>query len=251
MPADLSITEKRRPCCSQVLPCSEFFNVRTKRDGLSAYCKICAGQKAAIYRASPKGVEGRQRIALRALNPPEEKRCTKCTETKPREGFYKTCRASSGLMPWCKSCVNAQHKTPSGQEVARRSRVKNRTAILASNREWKARVYGVPEGKALRRAVKLKFSYGLTTEDFERMRAEQNDGCATCKQSTFATKPLCVDHDHATGKVRGLLCSPCNTILGRWKDSPAICENAKQYLLKHGNVIEADLPDSVALPLAS
>jgi hypothetical protein len=73
----------------------------------------------------------------------------------------------------------------------------------------------------------LKARYGLTVADYERMLEEQRGVCAICGNEM---DPPCVDHDHATGKVRGLLCKSCNWILGRAKDNPDIFRRAILYL---------------------
>lgn len=68
--------------------------------------------------------------------------------------------------------------------------------------------------------------------------AEQGGRCAICKRpfaSIDAKKratSVRVDHDHATGKVRGLLCNPCNTGLGMFQDSIGVLEEALAYLQK-------------------
>jgi hypothetical protein len=72
--------------------------------------------------------------------------------------------------------------------------------------------------------------YGLTPEEYEAMLAEQNGVCAICKRPPIAGNSLCVDHDHMTGRVRGLLCSPCNVVLGHWGDDPQIARHAAEYL---------------------
>jgi hypothetical protein len=64
------------------------------------------------------------------------------------------------------------------------------------------------------------------------MYLRQQAACAIC----LIRKPQYVDHCHATGKVRGLLCPSCNTALGFFKDSARIVERAKQYLQDGGFV---------------
>lgn len=78
----------------------------------------------------------------------------------------------------------------------------------------------------------LKRNYGITIEDFRAMRQRQGYRCAICGRHEDAIKPkgLRVDHDHATGKVRGLLCHGCNLSLGHFGDSPEILIRASQYL---------------------
>lgn len=85
-----------------------------------------------------------------------------------------------------------------------------------------------PEHRANLRGWQLK-QYGLTAADYQRMFDEQSGACAIC--GTLAgTRSLCVDHDHETGIVRGLLCIGCNTALGSFKDSIANLRNAVKYL---------------------
>ena len=69
--------------------------------------------------------------------------------------------------------------------------------------------------------------YGLKLEDYRAILARQGNACAICGQDG---KPLCIDHCHASGKVRGLLCSKCNTGLGCYDDDPAKTDAATAYL---------------------
>ena len=62
----------------------------------------------------------------------------------------------------------------------------------------------------------------------QQLLSDQNGLCAICKSSTN----LVVDHDHSTGKVRGILCRNCNIGLGMMKDSPDILRAASLYLLR-------------------
>lgn len=91
--------------------------------------------------------------------------------------------------------------------------------------------------KAIEARSQRKRRYGLSEEDWQRMRAEQGDACAICREVTA----LVVDHDHACcpGKftcgrcVRALLCSPCNTALGGFRDAPDLLRAAADYLDQH------------------
>jgi len=73
---------------------------------------------------------------------------------------------------------------------------------------------------------KLIAKYGMTLEQFEEMVIRQNRQCLFCKE----IKRLSVDHDHKTGKVRGLLCTECNLALGLFKDSQETLQRAVDYL---------------------
>lgn len=78
----------------------------------------------------------------------------------------------------------------------------------------------------------LKRRFGIGREDYERLLGEQGGVCALCQkgQSSSNKKWLCVDHDHSTGRVRGLLCSRCNQALGLLGDSEAIYLAVIAYL---------------------
>lgn len=78
----------------------------------------------------------------------------------------------------------------------------------------------------------LKRRYSITVEDYSRMLAEQGGGCAICKSSDpkNGKKNLCVDHCHSTGRVRGLLCGPCNRALGCFYDDISSLKRAISYL---------------------
>ena len=75
---------------------------------------------------------------------------------------------------------------------------------------------------------KLK-KYGISEEDYEYFLESQGKTCAICKEGG---KPLVIDHNHITGKVRGLLCRDCNIGLGFFKDSIYSLEWAVSYLLQ-------------------
>lgn len=134
------------------------------------------------------------------LNPPGIKRCSKCRKLKPARCFYRSDRWKSGLYPQCKLCHN--HK------VQRR-----RQDLLAAD----------PEHYAHRHRQRF---HGLSRQDYERMVGSQKGRCAVC----FRKRKLVVDHNHDTGRVRGLLCSPCNSALGMVNDDPVWVRNLSAYL---------------------
>ena len=67
---------------------------------------------------------------------------------------------------------------------------------------------------AIRRRTAMKGRYGISVETYEKMLSTQGGVCALCPSAYSHGKRLCVDHDHRTGRVRGLLCSRCNRLLG-------------------------------------
>lgn len=77
------------------------------------------------------------------------------------------------------------------------------------------------------------WKYGISPERYAEMLAEQGDRCAICGTDTPAGKGgWHTDHDHATNRVRGLLCHHCNLLLGHAKDDPAILRAAVDYLMR-------------------
>jgi hypothetical protein len=83
----------------------------------------------------------------------------------------------------------------------------------------------------------LKRNYNLTVEDYDNRLKAQDYGCAICKSKTSksrTTKYLSVDHDHKTGRVRGLLCMKCNHALGNLDDNPETIREALRYILNGG-----------------
>jgi hypothetical protein len=83
-----------------------------------------------------------------------------------------------------------------------------------------------------RRYNRLKI-YGLRPEEFDALLERQNSRCAVCRSATPGNKTLCVDHDHVTGQVRGLLCDKCNRAIGLLRDDPSVLKRAREYMLRH------------------
>lgn len=78
----------------------------------------------------------------------------------------------------------------------------------------------------------LKRRYGITLADYQIMLTAQVGVCAVCENPPTERDRfiLNVDHDHKSGRVRGLLCILCNTVLGKMNDSPALLRKAADYL---------------------
>jgi len=78
---------------------------------------------------------------------------------------------------------------------------------------------------------KLVLKYGITFDGFKTILKAQNFSCAICGvHQTELNYRMAVDHDHSTGKVRGLLCRPCNHAIGLLKDDPRNAARASEYL---------------------
>lgn len=81
------------------------------------------------------------------------------------------------------------------------------------------------------RDYKYRINYGISIQDYNKIFEEQNGCCAIClKHQMEFNKNLHVDHDHNTGKIRGLLCHNCNLAIGRLQDDPVIIARALEYV---------------------
>lgn len=92
--------------------------------------------------------------------------------------------------------------------------------------------------------------YGITTADYSRMRDAQHNSCAICGWHADSAWDLVVDHDHGNGRVRGLLCGPCNKAIGTMRDDAQRLRAAADYLdqtnslpkTRHGKPLSVTLP---------
>lgn len=92
--------------------------------------------------------------------------------------------------------------------------------------------------KRVRLKYRLKSEYGLTLEQYDDMLDTQSYCCWTCGLPLldFLTKNICVDHCHATGKVRGILCGKCNKALGLVDESLETLREMINYLEYYGKI---------------
>lgn len=129
------------------------------------------------------------------------------------------------------------------------------TPVLDSKSSWSKE-----KRKAYAREWGMQRRYGITVAEYDAILASQGGVCAIC-QRDGATKnklhgfdvPMHVDHHHATGKVRGILCTHCNTAIGLLQDSPAIIARALAYLRHYesGMATRNDPPFLCDIPIPS
>lgn len=164
------------------------------------------------------------------------KTCSKCGSVGP---FYNVrgtlcveCHRARGRAYYAanREAVKAKHRALYATSPARRASMNARSrAHYQKNAD---RV------KGQMRASRLRIDYGLTPEAFDQMFENQEGLCGVCSCLMVAraangldgNRVACVDHDHHTGKVRGLLCRACNSGIGRLKDSITLLRNAVGYL---------------------
>lgn len=110
----------------------------------------------------------------------------------------------------------------------------------ADERAYQAKYYADPvnkaKAKAYAQAKHLADKYGLTPERYDAMLVEQDGKCAICGTTEAGGRSgrFHVDHDHATGVVRALLCNRCNPLIGLAEDDAGVLTAAIAYLERHG-----------------
>ncbi len=147
-------------------------------------------------------------------------KCTKCKEVKPIDNFGLRKDRIRSHTSWCNKCL----------AKAKRDRYKNDSKFRVNMLEYQRR----PEAKIIGRRSKLKRNYGLTIEDVEKILILQDYKCALCNEPFSIEYPHTIDHDHKTGKVRALIHSKCNLLLGHADDNIHMLILAIEYLKKTG-----------------
>ena len=127
--------------------------------------------------------------------------CGRCGIRKDFDKFYNNRRTLDKKMSSCKQCSD-----------------KSNRKFVDANKDKVA---------TKQRIQKIKKMYNLTEVQYVDMMNKQRGCCAICRDSLYS---IHIDHCHKTKKVRGLLCSNCNTAIGKLKDNSSICLSAAKYL---------------------
>ena len=169
-----------------------------------------------------------------------------CRERLPIISFNNKKRSFDGHSSYCKKCdrkiqkgtIEKYKKINKNREVYNKSK-----KFCPSCNLWKIRskenwvkdsarkdglyAYCKVCNKSKQRIIDLKYSYNLTYEEYKKLLKNQKGRCKIC--GILLKRPY-VDHSHKTEKIRGLLCSNCNSGLGWMRDNPFILYNAIKYL---------------------
>ena len=100
-------------------------------------------------------------------------------------------------------------------------------AAAAYSRGW------YENNQKVKRDYHLKSTYGITLDQYDEMLEKQKGVCSICHEECSTGRNLSVDHCHASGRVRDLLCGNCNKALGLFRDSPELLSRAAEYLAFH------------------
>jgi len=135
------------------------------------------------------------------------KKCTKCGVEKPLSEFHKNKSTKDKYCSLCKPCNNKHAFTWNKKEVEKRR-------VIVQKNNYKKR-------------------YGLSIQQKQELIDKQNSKCAICTNQLKDTHDVCVDHNHTTGQIRGILCRKCNLGIGHLQDSQEILKSALKYLKKY------------------
>jgi len=155
-----------------------------------------------------------------------QKKCKTCGDLKDLRDFYKhpTPANPDHRRNDCKSCVLLARRERYENDPAMRDRIK------ASARLSRGKRSAIPISPEVTRRSYLKVKYGMTPEQFDELLAHQGGACPIC-DTKDPGKSWCVDHDHVSGQVRGILCWHCNVALGHLRDDVVSLATAIDYLL--------------------
>ena len=190
------------PDCELEKAPEEFHINSRKSNGLTTYCKDCFRIRTRDTRARRRTGTAKtpnQRRAPKTAPPGTSKRCPRCEIVKPLEEFVRNRSTKSGIGGYCRPCQNAVGK-------------RNRERLHGSTRTYH-----------------LKRRYGLTADEVQELIDEQRGVCAICRERPAKH----VDHDHETGRVRGVLCFTCNVGIANFGEDRERMRFAMIYLEIH------------------
>ena len=151
------------------------------------------------------------------------KKCQKCGETKELSLFAKNKARKDGLQTQCRTCMN---------DASRRKYAEHPEICRSYTKRFHEKNPDFSWASTMRRR------YGITVHQFFELLAKQDYSCAVClSKQPGGHGRFHVDHDHGNGKIRGLLCHGCNTILGHAKDNTETLRQAAAYLEKHAQEV--------------
>lgn len=163
-----------------------------------------------------------------------------------KDGIVKICKKNGELT---KDKVTLNRKSPKGKEYLNCKKCRNSIAknylernkyVITPRKHTKNKLPSyIKDDEEKIHAYTILHRFTFTIEEYRKLLLEQNNVCAICKnpetqikRKSNRVKMLSIDHCHKSLKIRGLLCSKCNTALGGFKDSIEILQLAIEYLKK-------------------
>lgn len=136
---------------------------------------------------------------------------------------------------WMRAYAKLKNNTPEGRAAnkARKDRYRAKPGVRDHERAWAREYNRTRRTPEQRRASAFKHHHGIERDEADRLSAAQGNRCATCGEPPTGRGHcgrLHVDHDHETGRIRGLLCNRCNQALGLVHDRPETLRAMIEYL---------------------
>lgn len=241
------------PSCNTELQDSSFYKDKSKKDGLSTYCKPCRREKTRLYEVENKDKvdlwrEKRLREVAGGWHK-DSKICPKCKESKSHKEYSKNKGSITGLHVYCKACDSSIlrekiAKNPNYYKDMyrdnrdrfrasnRRARIRNRETLIESCKRWRLENRDKHLASVhARRARMLSADGGFSKKDIERLKKSQSMRCASCDTCLIKSG---YHIDHITPLSKGgsnwpynlqLLCPKCN--LGKAAMMPSEWERVK------------------------
>ena len=181
------------------------------------------------------------------------KRCARCQQDKPTSDFSPNRSRRDGLQNYCKKCridtereyknrreqegylsLAARRTAPEGFKECARCKQQKSLADFGKQRDgfYKLKSW-CKECCSWYQRVR---THKLSKEEYQILYDSQKGVCKICGQKNnerYGEDNLCIDHDHKTGIVRGLLCGTCNAGIGHLQDDPNLLRAAADYLKFH------------------
>lgn len=241
------IIRQRCRICDIAQPITNFHKSPSNATGRDYRCKACRRTAARKwYSKQPENI-----------TPPSFKNCPVCKLHLPTAAFQIARHRRDGLYHHCKQCAKRKREErESAHPYIRQERLERLRQYIKSDshrqrrkeqyqhikltdtaryqriREANNAAYRRRQASGLRQALKVR---GITLGEYEKMNEAQGGVCAICRQPQQHKFRQCldIDHCHASGKVRGLLCSKCNVGIGLLREDAIILQNAASYLKQH------------------
>lgn len=202
--------------CGVSLSLDEFGPHVKAKDGKQSRCRACLREGKRVRRVELKA-RSKAELEQAFAAAPCLKLCPVCKTEKPKELFSRDAGKPNAIGQYCLACVSvktAMHRAQNPESVKASQRLS-----YAKNYESRTRPY-----------ILLK-NFNFSADAYEALLDKQNGLCAICfMPPSGRVKWLCVDHNHTTGEIRGLLCNHCNRAIGLLRDDPQIAANAADYL---------------------
>lgn len=210
---------KRCSSCKIIKPLDEFHKRKNGENGYDHECKKCGNFRHRVLYANKNKfdlndsdvqysqfiLDSKNEYIINKSNK-LNKRCSICHQIKLKSEFHKNKSHKDGYHHVCKICDSDRKKK-----------------LYAESSEYRNK----------QRLGYLKSVYKIDENIYKNMLIQQNNKCAICKNEFKSSRTTHIDHNHNTGKVRELLCSKCNHLLGLSDENIDRLKSAITYLERH------------------